>query len=80
MSPDPLKFQQAKRFSPTKNQPSPVRIEIENDQYRGSRRVKSADKTSAAGTLRKKNKKNMLSLSKVTYDNNESSIMASPPQ
>lgn len=31
MSPDPLKFQQAKRFSPTKNQPSPVRIEIEND-------------------------------------------------
>lgn len=31
MSPDPIKFQQAKRFSPIKGQPSPVRIEIEND-------------------------------------------------
>ena len=47
------KFQPTKRFSPKKEQPSPVRIDIPNE-LSTNKRVRSADKTSAGNNLRRK--------------------------
>lgn len=61
------KFHPTKRFSPKKQQPSPVRIDIPNE-VSASKRTRSADKTAGGGgNLRRKvNKRSIFQMNKVS--------------